>query len=698
MKHAAHLLFTGLLSFWCSVHADVPLKWVAVDEAKSKVVESSSAVVEIHGPASLRAIPNTAIKPGKWVLEMEVFSLADVKNILLTPGPPFETAKPRLLPDIGHSEAWTPYTAPLHPPDQAPLGAWKELRITLTIPETGVLQIKNARLRPERQGEFSPKPSAPSKHAAETSVLSAYLSQTFNHKISKISVGTDTLVIQGETSGDSSQLFLAEIPMDFILGKSKPYESLTPLVVSADGTFSITLPRHTLRNGRDSDRLTTRWRVFHKSQTGYTPVSHAHYPDEVVCRSPNLPPAKVTSKKGLGGWRPDRISDGSDEIKDLGISAVTVNLIAIHRFISLTPAPGSTPFEWQGRTYHAREDVLSQFDRTFHEAEKRGQMVSAILLLENTAKASTPEAKLLGHPDTVKESQYAMPNVTSADGLALYGAVLNLIMERWSHDKGPHGRVHHWIVHNEIDFGWVWTNAGVKSDLQYMDLYQRSMRIIDLIARQYDPNARAFITLTHHWAQKGTQYGYGSKRMIELLLDFCRTEGDFPWAMAYHPYPQSLRNPRTWEDQQATFDFNTPKITPKNLEVLDAYMKLPALRFQGQVRPVHLSENGFNSVDYSPKALEDQAAGMAIAWKKIERLSSIESWQYHNWIDSRGEGGLKIGLRKYRDDATDPLGKKPIWFLYQALGTPNEPEIINPYLKTIGISSWDEIIHRGKIE
>ncbi len=223
------------------------------------------------------------------------------------------------------------------------------------------------------------------------------------------------------------------------------------------------------------------------------------------------------------------------------------------------------------------------------------------------------------------------------------------------------------------------------------------MRLTDLIARQYDPNSRPFISLTHHWAQRGNARWYGSRRMIELLRAFTRAEGDFPWALAYHPYPQNLFNPRAWEDKQATFGFNTHKITPKNIEVLDAYMKQPSLLYHGKVRPVHLSENGFNSKDYSAKELEDQAAGMAMAWKKISTLSSIESWQYHNWIDNRDEGGLRIGLRKFPDAPGDPLGRKPIWYLYQALGTLQEEAFAAPYLKTIGISSWAQIIHREPI-
>ena len=126
-------------------------------------------------------------------------------------------------------------------------------------------------------------------------------------------------------------------------------------------------------------------------------------------------------------------------------------------------------------------------------------------------------------------------------------------------------------------------------------------------------------------------------------------------------------------------------------------MKQPALLYHGKVRPVHLAENGFNSESYSEKALEDQAAGMALAWKKMAQLSSIQSWQYHNWIDNRSEGGLKIGLRKFSDEKGDPLGRNPIWYLYQALGTPKEDEVAKPYLKTIGIKSWDKAIYKKTI-
>jgi hypothetical protein len=525
--------------------------------------------------------------------------------------------------------------------------------------------------------------------SATKEALRAYLDRGFPGRIEEVEVGKSSVRVKGDIGREKGALFLAEIPMEMIEGDARGWETLIEIGRDDRGGFAMELPRLRPRDGWQHDRLLSRWQIVRKEGDRIEPLSHAHYADKVESRSPGPEPAKPKNKKGLGGWHAGRLPN---ELEELGVSAVTVNVM-IHSLVSLEAGEGTTPFQWQGRTYHARGKALEGLDTTFLEARKHGVMVSAILLVANPAKDGSAVVKTLGHPHATPDGIFAMPDVTSEEGIALYGAILNLMAERWSRPDGKYGRVHHWIMHNEVDAGWVWTNAGEKPDIVYMDLYQRSMRMMDLIARQYDPNSRAFISLTHHWANRGEARWYGSRRMLELLRDFCRAEGDFPWALAYHPYPQDLFNPRTWEDGQATFGFDSEKITPKNLEVLDAFMKQPAFRYRGEVRPVHLSENGFNSKDYSAKELADQAAGMALAWKKIAALSSIQSWQYHNWIDNRHEGGLKIGLRKFPDEPGDPLGKKPIWNLYRDLGTEREDAAAEPYLKVVGVENWRAVRH-----
>lgn len=63
--------------------------------------------------------------------------------------------------------------------------------------------------------------------------------------------------------------------------------------------------------------------------------------------------------------------------------------------------------------------------------------------------------------------------------------------------------------------------------------------------------------------------------------------------------------------------------------------------------------------------------------------------QWHNWFDHRNEGTLRIGLRRYPDDAEDPGGKKPIWETYRDAGTDREEESFAPFLSVIGIPDWN---------
>ena len=128
-------------------------------------------------------------------------------------------------------------------------------------------------------------------------------------------------------------------------------------------------------------------------------------------------------------------------------------------------------------------------------------------------------------------------------------------------------------------------------------------------------------------------------------------------------------------------------------------MKQPWTFYQGKDRrTVHLTEQGLNSPDYSEKSLQEQAAGMAYAWNKLKGLDGIELFHYHNWVDARAEGGLRIGLRKFPDEKGDGLGKKPIWFVYQALGTAKEEEATAFAKPIIGIRDWREIRFEGEIK
>jgi hypothetical protein len=341
--------------------------------------------------------------------------------------------------------------------------------------------------------------------------------------------------------------------------------------------------------------------------------------------------------------------------------------------------------------------MIAHYDRIMRFCAARGIVTSAIILIAKPRAFAGDLGRVFACPDYDEAGIFPMPNLTGVEAVDYYAAALHFLAERYTREDGRYGRIHYWIMHNEVDAGWVWTNAGEQTLYTYLDLYYKSMRIGHLIGRSFDRNSRAFFSSTHHWTWTSNPRFFLPREMLEAFAARAAAEGDFEWGLAYHPYPQNLRNPRSWEDDKAEFSFDTPLITFRNIEVLDAWMRRPAMRYRGRVlRKVHLSEQGPNSPDYSAESLRNQAACMAWAWKKIKTLDTIEAFQYHNWIDNPHEGGLRLGLRKF-SDSTHHCEPKPVWYVYQALETPREDTACEFAKSIIGIRNWTEARHRGPI-
>ncbi|MCB1230097.1 MAG: hypothetical protein KDN19_07520 [Verrucomicrobiae bacterium] len=516
-----------------------------------------------------------------------------------------------------------------------------------------------------------------------------------------------SVVVSGETirvNGDSpapptgTTLLLAEIrPHEDV---TAPPEGRFPRAFAFDrdpdsGEFLFEtkrlLPRY--------DQIFSKWAVIARNPSApELPdrlLSHAVYPTDLAAaaRWPNLEPPVSRTKKGLGGIHPDPAL--LPDLAELGIGHLTHNIL-LGGLIREEASPETIAHQFAGKTYHFSKSGVATIDRVTTFARDHDIIVSAIILVPNVANHDSWAGRVLTHPDADPSGNYSMANVATFQGVNHYAAAMHFLAERYARPDGVHGRITHWIIHNEVDAGWVWTNAGVKSPHAYLDDYVKSMRIAYHAVRSFDPKAKVFISLTHHWNrshQPGDPKFYRPRQLLSLLNRYSKVEGDFEWGLAYHPYPQSLFHARTWEDAAPTNDFDTPYITFKNIEVLDRWMSQKAFRYhEEKTRTILLSEQGFHSVPGNRESLLDQAAAIAYAWKKIEPIDSIKAFHYHRWIDHENEGGLHLGLWTVRPGTvTLPAEKKPSWDIFQALGTEREADAIAFAKERIGIEEWSEI-------
>ncbi len=631
--------------------------------------------------------------PQRHVLTFEYVCPQSTYVTEVFPWPPSDAPHCVTAQGLAQSAAWTTYSLDLAEVFAQNGGKWETLRLdTGNLPGI-TIRIRNIRLREpnelERQA-IARKAARKAELKAQDARMAAYLSRGFPCSIASVAAGRSAIVVTGSIARSAGAVAVAEVPMwaDPTALRASP----TLLPVRERGRFRLTVPRF---DGA-RDRLLSRWAVVRKTPSGLALLSGARYADTVATLR-NPPRQTLKSKKGLAGWW--LVNDlFAKDLDDLGIGTATVNIL-LNDVVGTTPGQGWTPFQFGGRTYYARDAGVDWYDRLLAETAKRGIVVCAIVLIPQGYNA--PEgswSRIVAHPDAHPSGLFVMPNMESPEAVQAYAAAMDFLAKRYCRADAKCGRIHHWILHNEINAGWVWTNAGEKTDTLYMDLYHRSMRLAQLLARQYDPNSQAFISLEHHWNYTPEPRFYRGKRLLELLLDYSRVEGDFEWALAHHPYPDDLTKPRTWEDGHTTFALDTPKITFRNLEVLDAWADQKSTWFLGKTpRTIHCTEQGLNSPDYSEKSLSEQAAGMAYTWQKLKASRHIEAFQYHAWLDNRGEFGLRIGLRKFGDEPGDPYGKKPIWQVYRAMGTPDEARVLDPYKAVVGVKEWSEVVHKEGI-
>lgn len=639
--------------------------------------------------AAFALVDTSAAKEGAIVLAFEYFCPEGVAftEIFYGQGNNFTWSEERKL--IGGklpvAEAWQPYSINLR---DASKGKWdganRHYRIDFGRKEGVTLQIRNLQLRAPTAEELVSSEEAATNLAAKAQraiKLEAYLSTKSTHaNVQSVSVDADSVHVTG-TLDPSIELPLYLIEFEphedpWLLEGGTAITSIGRL----DHEFSVSIPRF---NG-DRDRLTNRYAVAQIIDGEPYIVCHAIWASDVAgAAEREMPRLYPTNKKGLGGIT---LKEGifEQDISDLGITSSTVN-------ISLGPImnAGRDPIEFvhQGKTHFYNSNAIKEFDTKISWMTDNDIVVSAILLI-------APNAEQLIHPEYNTAGIYSMANMTEQAPSDAFRAVVAFLAERYSRPDREHGWISHWIVFNEVDYGWIWTNMGEQPMPLFMDAYEKAMRLTWLETRRYNPTAEVFISLTNHWTYSPSDElrAYPARDLLDRLALYSEKTGDYAWSIAYHPYPQNLRDPRTWEDTDASASFDALYITPKNIEVLDAYLRQPQFLYNGDTRTVLLSEQGFNTPDYSEESMINKAAAIAYTWEKILPLGTIETYHYHRWVDHPKEGGLRLGLRTFPEPGK-PHGvrKEPAFSLFSDLETARHGESIAPFKSTIGIKDWSEI-------
>jgi hypothetical protein len=333
---------------------------------------------------------------------------------------------------------------------------------------------------------------------------------------------------------------------------------------------------------------------------------------------------------------------------------------------------------------------VRSLDREYKKLTDAG--VEIVVVLNNPVPKSPDPSNPLIHPRTDLQkapNRLGAFNVDDERGLKTYCFLIGYLAERYSEAGAPHGRIRGYIVGNEVQAYREWYNLGDAAPDLFVRHYARALRLTWLAVRRHHEDARVYLSMDHHWTAPATMRG---DELLEKLSREIRSGGDFPWQVAFHPYPEDLGNPRVWKDTLPA-RLDARKISFKNLEVLPAFLAQERFLYRGAPRRILLSEQGFHCPD-RPDGEDLQAAAYVYAWEKTRRLPTVDAFIYHRQCDHRGEGGLHLGL--WSADPRDPFPSKPlkarkIHELFRAAGTPAWDEAARFAKALTGIADWSDL-------
>jgi hypothetical protein len=479
-------------------------------------------------------------------------------------------------------------------------------------------------------------------------------------------------------------------PVRVTVLESQPFDLATrPPITSLDlpsGEFSLSIPRF---DGA-RDRLYQRFDLA--VGTGNTDLASG------VCYVTGLPAALADypypSSPTIKGLQVNMIEDALR--LGVGHAALNLNLGTILR---PGPGPDMIPYAMDGKTYYFDGAYLAKFDERVKTLSDHGIVVTLILL--NALRWDNvdihPELrKALVHPGYHSVDDFTSIsafNLTNTESLDIYKAFIEFVAARYTRPDQAFGRACGYIIGNEVDSQFMWGNAGEMPVEQYVREYSLAMRTAFYAARKQYAQARVYVSLDHLWTrafQHKPLRWYKGRDILDGLNAIFTAEGNFDWSLAYHPYPEDLAHADFWHDKTATRSFDTKRITFKNIEILGQYLAQPHYLYEGKLRHIILSEQGFHS-DENAESEKLQAAAYAYAFWKVSHIPAIDSFILHAHVDNRDEFNLNLGI--WRRDKNSPSGNapgtpKPVYEVFKGIDGPECEKFFEEAKQVVGKRNW----------
>ncbi len=488
----------------------------------------------------------------------------------------------------------------------------------------------------------------------------------------KVSGGSDKL--DGATASVVSMKAYEYYTSDNLHGLSADLTE-GEVICEYDGTSAVT--QQLDRFAEDGyDRLYNKYYLVSDGAVLKGPV----YATEITPEVSTVPEyiSEITTKKGGHGVSVTEVAgvNGRHATIDFEISSFIYPNEIVNddgTVIELpAPAANATSFVSMGKTYYFNSNLVGQFDAIARQGTDNGVDIIAVVYPNNrNITADSFPLKMTYYPYSTQDTITVATNTSNSYGFEYWIALMEFFASRYSGGTDSKGYISTYVLGNEVDYAPDYFRISEKDSTldEYMEEYGRLLRLSNLAVKKYNSNVTVSGSFTHAWAKAGASLAsravrpYAPKLMIDWLNTKTKLEGDYDWGISTHPYCFTLSTTRVFEydtkegvrNKGMTADFNTTStISYTNLELLQQYLDQDELKFDGQVRSVHLTESGISSSGYysdngmykDENGVEEtvenaeriQAGIIAATWYKVSQLDCIKDYCYFPIVGHGGNG------------------------------------------------------------
>jgi hypothetical protein len=223
----------------------------------------------------------------------------------------------------------------------------------------------------------------------------------------------------------------------------------------------------------------------------------------------------TVSKKGLQ-------VEMVDDALALGVEHAALNM-NLSQLVDPALDSGGPSWGTHGKTFQFKQPAPERLDQKIKALSDHGVVVNHVILAYRSENEVTDQLML--HPDFDAKAPNGLSafNCTTAEGKEWFTATLSFLAERWSRPDRKYGRAVGYIIGNEVNSHWWWSNRGKTTFDTFAADYLQTVRLAHATVRQQSSCARVYVSLEHHW---NIRYGAGDAEQAfqgRHLIDYFAT-------------------------------------------------------------------------------------------------------------------------------------------------------------------------------